>query len=99
MKALTKGLPMVKWVSASLLMAKPWSILEIPSCTRSEWQNMEPCDVLMIPIGGKIAGNTMDELDALKAVKLMHPKLVIPTHYNCGAMFNSCYNPADDANV
>ena len=62
----------------------------------SEWKSMEHPDVLMIPIGGKIPGNTMDELDALTAVKVLKPKLVIPTHYNCGALFSSCYNPAND---
>ena len=62
----------------------------------NEWENILTPDVLMIPIGGKIAGNTMDEKDALKAVWMMKPKMVIPVHYNCGALFNRCYNPAND---
>lgn len=61
-----------------------------------EWKKLPSPDVLMIPIGGKVAGNTMDEQEALKAVKLIKPKVVIPVHYNCGALFNKCYNPADD---
>ena len=62
-----------------------------------EWESIAHTDVLMIPIGGKIpGGNTMDEIDALTAVKVIKPKLVIPTHYNCPALFNTCYNPADD---
>lgn len=62
----------------------------------SEWESIAHTDVLMIPIGGKIPGNTMDEIDALTAVKVIKPKLVIPTHYNCAALFSTCYNPADD---
>jgi L-ascorbate metabolism protein UlaG (beta-lactamase superfamily) len=37
----------------------------------------------------------MDELDALKAVEAMQPKIVIPCHYNCPALFTNKYNPAD----
>jgi L-ascorbate metabolism protein UlaG (beta-lactamase superfamily) len=49
----------------------------------------------MIPIGGRVAHNTMDEDEALQAVELLCPKLVIPCHYNCPAFFSSKYNPAD----
>ena len=38
----------------------------------------------------------MDELEALQAVELMQPKLVIPCHYNCPAFFTKRYNPAND---
>jgi L-ascorbate metabolism protein UlaG (beta-lactamase superfamily) len=61
-----------------------------------EWKKIQAPDVLMIPIGGRIPGNTMDEEEALKAVRVIKPKMVIPVHYNCGAMFNKCYTPADD---
>ena len=50
----------------------------------------------MIPIGGKAIHNTMDVPQALRAVKIMQPKLVIPCHYNCPAFFTKTYNPADD---
>ena len=50
----------------------------------------------MIPIGGKTVHNTMDEKEALKAVQVMKPKLVIPCHYNCPAFFSKKYNPADE---
>ena len=50
----------------------------------------------MIPIGGRTVPNTMDEKEAIQAVKLMQPKLVIPCHYNCLGMFSNKYNPADD---
>jgi L-ascorbate metabolism protein UlaG (beta-lactamase superfamily) len=50
----------------------------------------------MIPIGGKTVHNTMDEEEALQAVKIIKPKLVIPCHYNCPAFFSKNYSPADD---
>ena len=62
----------------------------------NEWTTINNPDVLMIPIGGKAVHNTMDEKEALQAVRIMHPKLVIPCHYNCPAFFSKKYNPADD---
>ena len=61
-----------------------------------EWQAINEPDVLMIPIGGKAAHNTMDVEEAMQAVKNMRPKLVIPCHYNCPGFFTKTYNPADD---
>ena len=61
-----------------------------------EWQSIKNSDVLMIPIGGNTVHNTMDEKEAIQAVKIMRPKLVIPCHYNCPALFSKKYNPADD---
>jgi len=61
-----------------------------------EWKAIQKPDVLMIPIGGRIAHNTMDEQEALEAVRIMHPKLVIPCHYNCPGLFTRRLNPADD---
>jgi L-ascorbate metabolism protein UlaG (beta-lactamase superfamily) len=61
-----------------------------------EWRSIDQPDVLMIPIGGKIALNTMDEKEALTAVKIMNPKVVIPCHYNLPALFTKKYCPADD---
>ena len=61
-----------------------------------EWEAIHNPDVLMIPIGGNAAHNTMDVEEALQAVKIMQPKLVIPCHYNCPAFFTKTYNPADD---
>lgn len=61
-----------------------------------EWQKINMPDVLIIPIGGKAIHNTMDVPEALRAVKIMRPELVIPCHYNCPAFFTKTYNPADD---
>ncbi|WP_373031804.1 MBL fold metallo-hydrolase [Sulfurovum sp.] len=61
-----------------------------------EWQKIQEPDVLMIPIGGKMIHNTMDEQEALQAISIIKPKLVIPCHYNCPAFFTKIYNPVDD---
>ena len=61
-----------------------------------EWQKINEPDVLMIPIGGKAIHNTMDVEEAVQAVNIMRPKLVIPCHYNVPAFFTKTYNPADD---
>jgi L-ascorbate metabolism protein UlaG (beta-lactamase superfamily) len=61
-----------------------------------EWANIKKPDILMIPIGGKTIHNTMDENEAIKAVDIIQPKLVIPCHYNCPGLFTKKYNFADD---
>jgi L-ascorbate metabolism protein UlaG (beta-lactamase superfamily) len=61
-----------------------------------EWRVINEPDVLMIPIGGRVIHNTMDEDEALEAVRVMKPALVLPCHYNCPAFFTKKYNPADD---
>ena len=61
-----------------------------------EWREIKNPDVLMLPIGGRTVHNTMDEQEALKAVRSISPKLVIPCHYNCPAFFSKNYSPADD---
>jgi len=61
-----------------------------------EWKTIKNPDVLMIPIGGKEIDNTMDEIDAIEAVKIIQPKLVIPMHYNCPILFTKKGNPAND---
>jgi L-ascorbate metabolism protein UlaG (beta-lactamase superfamily) len=61
-----------------------------------EWAGIKEPDILMIPIGGREIHNTMDETEAVEAVRQMRPRLVIPCHYNCPAFFSRKYNPADD---
>jgi len=67
----------------TLLHSKAWSTIKNP-------------DILMIPIGGKSTHNTMDEEEALRAVEMIRPKVVIPCHYNLPALFSKKYCPADD---
>jgi L-ascorbate metabolism protein UlaG (beta-lactamase superfamily) len=61
-----------------------------------EWEKFAGSDVLMIPIGGRIARNTMSEEEAIQAVKILNPKRVIPCHYNCPGLFSRTLNPADE---
>jgi L-ascorbate metabolism protein UlaG (beta-lactamase superfamily) len=61
---------------------------------QKEWEGLKP-DILMIPIGGRRARNTMDEDEALAAIDLISPKLVIPCHYNCPFFWKRNANPAD----
>ncbi len=64
------------------------------SLLQKEWEGLNP-DVLMIPIGGQVPKNTMNVEEALEAVKMMSPKKVIPTHYNCPALLSKQLNPAN----
>ncbi|MCP4187622.1 MAG: MBL fold metallo-hydrolase [Gammaproteobacteria bacterium] len=63
---------------------------------KKDWRTINSPDVLMIPIGGRTIHNTMDVEEALQAVAIIRPKLVIPCHYNVPAFFTRRYNPADD---
>ena len=63
---------------------------------KEEWKSINGPDVLMIPIGGKSIHNTMDIEEALQAIQIIEPKLVIPCHYNCPAFFSKKFNPADE---
>jgi L-ascorbate metabolism protein UlaG (beta-lactamase superfamily) len=51
----------------------------------------------MIPIGGGEIENTMDEHEALKAIKIIQPKLVIPMHYDLPILFTKHYGSVDEA--
>jgi L-ascorbate metabolism protein UlaG (beta-lactamase superfamily) len=62
-----------------------------------EWKRIENPDVLMIPIGGNELDNTMDEYEALEAVKIIQPKLVIPMHYDLPILFTKHYASVDEA--
>lgn len=48
---------------------------------RGDWEEWQP-DVLMVPIGGTI---TLDPDEAVQAVNIIKPRLVIPMHYNIKA--------------
>ena len=59
-----------------------------------EWKDVNP-DVLMIPIGGDRIPNTMGVKDALKAVEMIKPDVVIPCHFNVPLGFKKNINPTD----
>ena len=61
------------------------------------WKSIKTPDVLMIPIGGKELDTTMDEFEALEAIKIIKPKLVIPMHYDLPILFTKHYASVDEA--
>jgi L-ascorbate metabolism protein UlaG (beta-lactamase superfamily) len=68
------------------------------SLFQEEWKDLEGMrpDVLMLPIGGRVVPNTIDEREALELVKILSPRLVIPCHYSGDFFFIKNGNPADD---
>lgn len=50
-----------------------------PDISDKQLEELGMIDVLIIPIGGN--GYTLDSVGALKVIKEIEPKLVIPTHY------------------
>lgn len=50
-----------------------------PELTDAQLESIGTVDVLVVPVGGN--GYTLDPVGALKLIKKIEPKLVIPTHY------------------
>jgi L-ascorbate metabolism protein UlaG (beta-lactamase superfamily) len=74
------------------------SILNLgDSLLLTDWEGLRPT-VLMLPIGG-LGENTwtMDVDDAIAAVELIDPKLVIPCHYSVPFLWKRKFAVADDA--
>jgi L-ascorbate metabolism protein UlaG (beta-lactamase superfamily) len=50
-----------------------------PDLSDDQLESIGMVDVMVIPVGG--SGYTLDAIGALKVIKKIEPKLVIPTHY------------------
>lgn len=50
-----------------------------PELTDDQLESLGMIDVLFVPVGGN--GYTLDAVGAAKLVKLVDPKIVVPTHY------------------
>jgi L-ascorbate metabolism protein UlaG (beta-lactamase superfamily) len=50
-----------------------------PDLPEKIWEQVGIVDVMFVPVGG--SGYTLDPVGALKLIKEIEPKLVIPTHY------------------
>jgi L-ascorbate metabolism protein UlaG (beta-lactamase superfamily) len=50
-----------------------------PELTDAQLEAIGVVDVMILPVGG--SGYTLDALGALKVIKKIEPKIVIPTHY------------------
>ena len=55
-----------------------------PELKESQLEDIGIVDVLVVPVGGN--GYTIDPIGALKLIKDIEPKLIIPTHYNDKAL-------------
>lgn len=55
-----------------------------PELSDSQLEAIGMVDVMIVPVGGN--GYTLDGVGALKLVKKVEPKLVIPTHFDDGAL-------------
>jgi L-ascorbate metabolism protein UlaG (beta-lactamase superfamily) len=51
-----------------------------PELSDAQLESIGMVDVMLVPVGGN--GYTLDGIGALKIVKKVEPKLVIPTHYD-----------------
>lgn len=61
-----------------------------------EWEEIT-ADVLLLPIGGLGADTwTMDVDEALRAVELIGPRLVVPCHYGVPFLWKRRFGAADD---
>jgi L-ascorbate metabolism protein UlaG (beta-lactamase superfamily) len=50
-----------------------------PQLTEDQLEEIGMIDVVIVPVGGN--GYTLDGVGALKVIKQLEPKLIIPTHY------------------
>jgi len=50
-----------------------------PELSEAQLEDLGHVDVMIVPVGGN--GYTLDAIGALKLIKEVEPKLVIPTHY------------------
>lgn len=67
-----------------------------PELSDSQLEAIGMVDVMIIPVGGN--GYTLDGVGALKLVKKIEPKLIIPTHYDDPALkFEVPQQPLDQA--
>lgn len=67
-----------------------------PDLSSAQLEAIGMVDVMIIPVGGN--GYTLDGVGALKVVKEIEPKVIIPTHYNTkGLTFPVPQQPLEEA--
>jgi len=67
-----------------------------PELSDKQLEQIGMIDVMFVPVGGN--GYTLDGVGALKLIKKVEPKLVIPTHYDDGQLsFPVPQQPLQDA--
>lgn len=55
-----------------------------PELTDKQLEKIGMIDVMIVPVGGN--GYTLDSIGALKLIKKVEPKLIIPTHFDIKAL-------------
>lgn len=73
----TKNATMFKLVASDVTVLITGHIY--PELSEAQLEAIGICDVLIVPVGGN--GYTVDPVGALKLIKSIEPKLVVPTHY------------------
>lgn len=67
-----------------------------PELSESQLEEIGTVDVMVVPVGGN--GYTTDPVGALKLVKEIEPKIIVPTHYHDDALnFEVPAQPLDTA--
>lgn len=67
-----------------------------PELSDKQLEALSTIDVLIVPVGGN--GYTLDALGALKLIKKIEPKIIIPTHYDDPAIkFEVPQQPLEEA--
>lgn len=74
----TSNATMFKLITSDLTVAVLGHVY--PELNDDQLEQLGIVDVLIIPVGGN--GYTLDPVGALKLIKTIEPKLVIPTHYD-----------------
>lgn len=69
---------MYKIISKELSIFVPGHIY--PDLDDNQLENIGMIDVMLLPVGGN--GFTLDPVGALKIIKKIEPKIIIPTHYD-----------------
>lgn len=72
-----KSATMYKIITKELSIFVPGHIY--PELSDDQLESIGMVDVMVIPVGG--SGYTLDPVGALKIIKAIEPKLIIPTHY------------------
>jgi L-ascorbate metabolism protein UlaG (beta-lactamase superfamily) len=73
---------MYKIISKELSIFIPGHIY--PELSDDQLESIGMVDVMCIPVGGN--GYTLDPVGALKIIKKIEPKVLIPTHYDTGGL-------------
>ena len=67
-----------------------------PDLTNDQLEQLGMVDVLIVPVGGN--GYTLDPVGALKLIKTIEPKVVVPTHYDvAGLQYEVPQQPLENA--